>query len=146
MKCDGVNIACDSTTTPKPDFLGNIDCDILWSLVPCANAGCLSSEALTCCISEQSSKCCQGNISSIQTECTTNAQSTSRTLLRCGPSSTCCIGPPDPCANASFLCSPDEIMTCCPPDSVGPCYDLLAITLICGSEPARGYQSTCCQY
>ncbi len=86
VHCDGDNIGYHGATTPKPDFLGNVDCDVLdtlYAVAPdCTNGACPMNDGAACCLSDVTSDCCQMHITNIDTECVSNPS--------CAFKNTCC--------------------------------------------------------
>jgi hypothetical protein len=79
VHCDGANLAYDSTTIAKPDFVGAADCGILDNAytppLDCSDRYCTYDGGAKCCLTDFSSACCTQqyypviNIVCIHTDC-----------------------------------------------------------------------------
>jgi hypothetical protein len=75
VKCEETDLLYDSTTIPKPDFLGSVDCDVLGAVyvppIDCSNFGCSLDAGASCCVSNVMSVCCGARLGTLNTYCST---------------------------------------------------------------------------
>jgi hypothetical protein len=112
----------------------------------CDKIGCSLTEATTCCESNKSSACCQAQLSTIQSECSSNDSCTYKsTCCSLNSESSCCKG-----ASAyiclSTECTVIEAAACCRKSPGYPCCAVRSDELVtgCMSDSACPYKDYCC--